>query len=244
MSDTVQGPDFQPLYRQVKQLLLQRVVSGDWKPGDIIPSEAKLAEEFNVSQGTVRKALEEMASEHVVVRFQGKGTFVTTRGVGQPVHFFSMTTADHLPLGERTNLSVRHWIAPATLQEQRSLRVEPGAEVIHVHRVRAADGVPIILDKMTLANDLFPGFMDHLEEKSHANAYVVMEKEYGIVAARADEWLSAEAAQAEDAETLQVAVGTPLLKICRISFGLDGTPIELRTMLVNTADCHYFNSVS
>ncbi|HSR54974.1 MAG TPA: GntR family transcriptional regulator, partial [Alphaproteobacteria bacterium] len=82
MTETIQGPDFSPLYRQVKELLLQRVVSGYWKPGEILPSEVKLAAEFNVSQGTVRKALEEMAAEHLVVRHQGKGTFVAARGVG------------------------------------------------------------------------------------------------------------------------------------------------------------------
>ena len=76
MSETLQGPDFLPLYRQVKELLLQRVAGGHWKPGDILPSETKLAGEFNVSQGTVRKALEELAAEHLVVRHQGKGTFV------------------------------------------------------------------------------------------------------------------------------------------------------------------------
>ncbi len=97
MSETVQGPDFSPLYRQVKELLLQRVVSGVWKPGEGLPSETKLAEQFNVSQGTVRKALEEMVAEHVVVRHQGKGTFVAARGEDSPVHFFSMTARDHGP---------------------------------------------------------------------------------------------------------------------------------------------------
>jgi GntR family transcriptional regulator len=244
MSETVQGPDFQPLYRQVKQLLLQRVVSGDWKPGEILPSEAKLAEEFNVSQGTVRKALEEMAAEHVVVRHQGKGTFVTARGLGQPVHFFSMTTADHEPLGERVNVSISHSVAPASQLEQESLRIGPGSEVAHVYRVRAINGAPVICDDIALVNDVFPGFVDHLDANPRVNTYVVMEKEYGVLAARAAEWLSAVAAGPKEAEALHLEVDAPLLKILRISYGLDGAPIELRTMWVNSTDCHYFNSVS
>jgi GntR family transcriptional regulator len=244
MSETVQGPDFHPLYLQVKQLLLQRVVSGGWKPGEMLPSEAKLAEEFNVSQGTVRKALEEMAAEHVVVRHQGKGTFVTTRGVGQPVHFFSMTTADHKPLGERVNIFIRHVVAPASQLEQDSLGIGPDSQVLHVYRVRAINGAPAICDEIALVNEVFPGFVDHLDKNPRANTYVVMEKEYGVLAARAKEWLSAVPADSQEAGSLQLEVGTPLLKILRISYGLDGTPIELRTMLVNSTDCHYFNSVS
>lgn len=244
MSETVQGPDFQPLYRQVKQLLLQRVVSGAWKPGEILPSEAKLAEEFNVSQGTVRKALEEMAAEHVVVRHQGKGTFVTARGVGQPVHFFSMTTANHEPLGDRINVSIGQSVAPASRLEQESLRVGPDSEILHVYRIRAINGVPVILDEIALVNDVFPGFVEYLDANPQANTYVVMEKEYGILAARAAEWLSAVPAERQEAQSLQIELGAPLLKILRISYGLDGVPIELRTMLVNSTDCHYFNSVS
>ena len=244
MSETVQGPDFQPLYRQVKQLLLQRVVSGDWKPGEILPSETKLAEEFNVSQGTVRKALEEMAAEHVVVRHQGKGTFVTARGLGQPVHFFSMTTADNEPVGDRVNVSISHSVAPASQLEQESLRIGPGSEVAHVYRVRAINGTPVICDEIALANDVFPGFAEHMAENSRANAYMVMEKEYGVLAVRAAEWLSAVPAGPKEAEALHLEVGAPLLKMLRISYGLDGAPIELRTMRVNSTNCHYFNSVS
>jgi GntR family transcriptional regulator len=244
MSETVQGPDFHPLYRQVKQLLLQRVVSGDWKPGQILPSEAKLAEQFNVSQGTVRKALEEMAAEHVVVRHQGKGTFVTARGVGQPVHFFSMTTADHTPLADRVNTSFHHVVVRASQADQDALEIGPDAEVIRIYRVRAINGTPAICDEIVLVVDVFPGFVDHLDEDPQANTYVIMEKEYGIVAARAEEWLSAVPAESREAEALELELGTPLLKVMRISYGLDGMPVELRAMWVNSTDCHYYNSVS
>ena len=244
MSETVQAPDFQPLYRQVKQLLLQRVVSGDWKPGGILPSEAKLAEEFNVSQGTVRKALEEMAAEHVVVRHQGKGTFVAARGAEQPVHFFSMTDASHKPLAERVNVSVRHVVASASQPEQEALHIGPESEVVRIYRVRAINGAPVLRDEIVLVNDVFPGFVDHLDKNPRANTYVIMEKEYGVLAARAEEWLSAVAAESQAAEALELEVGAPLLQILRISFGLDGKPIELRTTWVNSTDCHYFNSVS
>lgn len=245
MSETVPGPDFSPLYRQVKDLLLQRVVSGHWKPGEILPSETKLAEEFNVSQGTVRKALEEMAAEHLVVRHQGRGTFVTARGAGaQPVHFFSMTTADHKPLGRRSNASVSHEVGPATAEEQQSLGIEPGTEVLRVFRVRSVNDEPTMLDEIVLVHARFPGFAEHVVKGPRTNAYVIMEEQYGVLAVRAEEWLCAVAAGPRQAKLLDVEPGTPLLKISRVCTALDGTPVEYRTIWVNSADCYYYNTVS
>src|SRR5688572_16184743 len=72
------SPSFQPLYLQIRALLLDSLDAGDWKPGEAIPSEIELAARYNVSQGTVRKAIDAMAAENIVVRRQGKGTFVAT----------------------------------------------------------------------------------------------------------------------------------------------------------------------
>ena len=133
MSETVQGPDFSPLYRQVKELLLQRVVSGVWKPGEGLPSEAKLAEQFNVSQGTVRKALEEMVAEHVVVRHQGKGTFVAAREVGSAIHFFSLTAGDRGPLAPRVTMEINHAVVAASEKEQKELQIADGTDVVRIY---------------------------------------------------------------------------------------------------------------
>ncbi len=244
MSENPQGPDFSPLYRQVKELLLQRVVTGHWKPGEILPSETKLAREFNVSQGTVRKALEEMAAEHLVVRHQGKGTFVAARGAGQPVHFFNMTTADHKPVGSRINGAVTYETGFATAKEQEALGIGPDSEVLRVSRVRLIGKRPTLFDEIVLQHDRFPGFADHLDKGIQTNTYVIMEKEYGVLVVRAEEWVSAEAAGPLEAEMLEVKPGTPVLKIHRISYGLDGAPVELRNIWVDTSDCHYYNIVS
>ena len=75
---TMVAPTFSPLYRQIKALITQRLEAGDWKPGEIIPSEIELAARYKVSQGTVRKAVDELAAENLLSRRQGKGTFVAT----------------------------------------------------------------------------------------------------------------------------------------------------------------------
>ncbi|HWJ95219.1 MAG TPA: GntR family transcriptional regulator, partial [Telluria sp.] len=72
------SPTFSPLYQQIKALITQSLQSGEWKPGELMPSEVELAARFKVSQGTVRKAIDELAAENLVVRRQGKGTFVAT----------------------------------------------------------------------------------------------------------------------------------------------------------------------
>src|SRR3954447_19432566 len=78
-ADAAQGtPAFSPLYQQIKGLLLRSLQAGEWKPGEAIPSEMDLAARFRVSQGTVRKAIDELAADNLLVRRQGKGTFVAT----------------------------------------------------------------------------------------------------------------------------------------------------------------------
>ena len=71
-------PSFRPLYEQIKVLLTQSLIAGEWHPGEAIPSEQELAQRFKVSQGTVRKAIDELAAENILIRRQGKGTFVAT----------------------------------------------------------------------------------------------------------------------------------------------------------------------
>ena len=244
MSETVQEPDFSPLYRQVKDLLLKRVMSGDWKPGDILPSEIKLAEQFQVSQGTVRKALEEMAAEHLVVRHQGKGTFVAARGKESPIHFFSMVAADHGLLPARTTISKTHVVVTASPNEQKKLKLDAGTEVVRIYRVRGVGDIPVFIEKIVLENDRFPNFANLMGSQPGDNTYVLMEQEFGIQAVRADEWLRAVPAKEREAKALKVDMGDPLLQIDRISFGLDGKPVETRTMRINSKDCLYSNRLS
>src|ERR1700745_872437 len=77
MKKSAATPPFRPLYEQIKILLTQSLQAGEWKPGEAIPSEMELAARFRVSQGTVRKAIDELAAENLVVRRPGKGTFVS-----------------------------------------------------------------------------------------------------------------------------------------------------------------------
>ena len=96
--DAPKGPIFQPLYQQIRDLLLERITSGEWSPGTYIPSEAALAASYNVSVGTLRKALNALVEENVVIRQQGKGTSVATHDADRALfRFFNLRRHD----GER-----------------------------------------------------------------------------------------------------------------------------------------------
>ena len=89
------SPSYKPLYEQIKVLLTQSLIGGEWGPGDMIPSEIELASRYKVSQGTVRKAIDALATEHILLRRQGKGTFVATHSAeGMKLRFLRLTSID------------------------------------------------------------------------------------------------------------------------------------------------------
>lgn len=146
----VMTPAFSPLYLQIKQLILQSLQNGEWKPGDTIPSEQELTARFKVSQGTVRKAIDELASEHLLVRRQGKGTFVATHAERQIQYRFLRLQPD----AGQENLSQRSIIEcrrlRATAEVARLLGLRSADPVIFVRRVLAFGHRPTILEDIWL----------------------------------------------------------------------------------------------
>jgi DNA-binding transcriptional regulator YhcF (GntR family) len=134
------SPTFSPLYRQIKSLAIQALASGEWQPGQAIPSEQELAQRFQVSQGTVRKAIDEMVAENLLMRRQGKGTFVTSHTDPRALFRFLRLTPDsgeRVPL-ENIPFDCRH--ARAGQEVARNLDLEPGAPVVMVPMASALGG--------------------------------------------------------------------------------------------------------
>jgi GntR family transcriptional regulator len=229
--------DGRPLYARVRERLVERIRSGAWKPGQLIPNEFEIAAEFGVSQGTARKAISELAAEGLVLRRQGRGTFVVEH---TPAHvlfrFFNLFDEAGIaviPDSRDANSS----LADADSSERRALGLEEGARVIRITRTRTRDGVPFIRETLALPEALFPGFIDRPEVTN--TLYDLFQREYGVLVMRTDDRLSAIAADAETATTLGIAPGTPLLRIDRIAFGLDDRPVEWRVSLCHLARGHY-----
>lgn len=238
------GPSFSPLYRQIKSLITRSLQAGEWRPGDAIPSEMDLASRFGVSQGTVRKAIDELASENLLVRRQGKGTFVSTHAEETVQYRFLRLTADiGAPLQtSRRFIDCRRLRAPAEIAEQ--LALQTGAPVLMVRRVLSFGGRPVVLDDIWLPGAQFKGLTAKRLTDCHGPMYAFFEEEFGVRMIRAEEKIKAVAASVEVGQFLGVAAGTPLLSVERLSLTYEGKPVELRRGLYDTSAYHYRNTLN
>ena len=238
------APAFSPLYQQIKALIVKSLEAAEWRPGEAIPSEMELAARFKVSQGTVRKAIDELATENLLVRRQGKGTYVATHAEQKVQYrFLRLAPDDGEPVGaQRRFIDCRRLRAPSDIA--RSLELKSGDTVVQVRRVLSFRGVPIVLDDIWLPGQLFKGLTAERLSDYRGPMYGLFETEFGVRMIRATEKLRAVAADAAAAELLGLAVGTPLLSVERLSLTYGDKPVEWRRGLYNTAAHHYRNELS
>ncbi len=238
------SPLFSPLYQQIKALLTQSLQSGEWKPGELIPSEVELASRFKVSQGTVRKAIDELSAENLVVRRQGKGTFVATHHEARAQFRFLRLMPDvgdpHYP--ENRIIEVKRLRAPAEVARQ--LDIKSGDPVIFIRRVQAFDGAPTILEDLWLPGVIFKGLTAERLNEYRGPMYGLFETEFGTHMIHAAEKIRAVAATESEAELLAVPLNAPLLSVERVSFTYGNKPVEVRRGLYVTDRHHYQNELS
>jgi len=241
---TTASPTFSPLYQQIKALITQSLQSGEWKPGELIPSEVELAGRFKVSQGTVRKAIDELAAENLVMRRQGKGTFVSTHHEARAHFRFLRLVPDegvpHYP--ESKFIEVKRVRAPADVA--RLMELKSGDAVIFIKRVQYFDGVPTVLEELWLPGLIFKGLTAERLVEYKGPMYGLFETEFGTRMIRASEQIRAVCADAGAAHLLNIEAGTPLLSSERVSFTYGDKPVELRRGLYLTSRHHYQNELS
>lgn len=235
---------FSPLYRQIKVLITQSLQAGEWKPGELIPSEVELANRFKVSQGTVRKAIDELSAENLVVRRQGKGTFVSTHHEARAQFRFLRLMPDLGEAGYPDNkiIEVRRLRAPAEVARQ--LDIKSGDSVIFIKRVQSFDGAPTILEELWLPGIIFKGLTAERLIEYKGPMYGLFESEFGTHMIHAAEKIRAVAADENMAELLAVALNTPLLSVERVSYTYGNKPVEVRRGLYLTDRHHYQNELS
>ena len=236
------APTFQPLWRQIRALMVRELESGAWRPGEAIPSELDLASRFGVSQGTVRRAVDALADENLVVRRQGKGTFVATHTeerVSVP-RFLRIRRDDGVDEYPASRLvDVRRTKAGA--EAARLLELKPGEPVIVLRRILEFAGTLAVLDEITLPSALFRGLTRDRIEAYRGSMYGFFESEFGVRMLKARERLKAIAADPSSAALLGVEAGTPLIAVERVTTTFGERPVELRRGLCATARCHYLN---
>jgi GntR family transcriptional regulator len=238
-ADTV--PAFRPLYQQVKEALLSRLIDGTWRPGVLLPSEMQLAEELNVSQGTVRKALDVLSAEHLLVRAQGKGTFVAEFEDSKNLfRFFRLTPdagSEQFPESTVRSLRLRKVDAMA----RHRLNLAAAAKVWVIERVRRLGGRPAINERITLPADKFPDLDRHVPIPNNVDAFYA--SRFGLTIGRVTERLKAVVASKQSAAVFGCATNAPLLRIDRTAYSLDRTPIEWRSSDCLTEGFHYLSKL-
>jgi GntR family transcriptional regulator len=242
MTETI--ATFSPLYQQIKALILGSLQAGEWKPGEAIPSENDLATRFKVSQGTVRKAIDELANENLLVRRQGKGTFVATHHEDR-VHFrFLRLVPDN---GERhypktTILDCKRLRAPAEIA--RLLDLKTGDAVIQIERILHFSGEATVYEEIWLPGTTFKGLSVERLVEWRGPMYALFETEFATHMVRATERLRAVAADELSAKHLGVEQNTPLLAVERVSYTYGERPVEVRKAVYLTASHHYLNELN
>ena len=235
------SPTFSPLYQQIKSLITRRLELGEWKPGELIPSEVELGNLFKVSQGTVRKAIDELAAENLVVRRQGKGTFVATHHETLSQFRFLRLVADSDTPQPAANklIEIKRMRAPAEVSRLLDLKVsEP---VIFIKRVKSFNDVPTILEDIWLPGAIFKNLTAERLIEYKGPLYGLFETEFSTRMIRATERIRAVLASNEMAELLNVAPNSPLLSVERLSFTYGDKPVEVRRGQYLT-EHHYYQS--
>ncbi len=234
---------FSPLYRQIKELMIKSLEAGEWRPGDAIPSEAELAVRFNVSQGTVRKAIDEMAAENMLVRRQGKGTFVATHSDPRSFFRFLRLVPDNGELGNYQSEPFACQQISASPEVAAVLHIDLGSPVVKIERVMRFDGKPVVFDEIFLVGELFEGLSLERLRAFERSLYSLFESVFGVRMIRAEERLRAVEADARNAELLTVEMGSPLLLVERIAFTYGNKPVEWRRGYYATRQHHYLNEL-
>ncbi len=238
------APSYRPLYEQIIGLLTQSLIAGEWRPGESIPSEFELAARYQVSQGTVRKAIDMLAKDHILIRRQGKGTFVATHQEANWQYRFLRILPDAGDKSYPTSHFLSLKVTTATAVVANALQLKTGAAVVSIKRLLSFEGVPMILDEMVLASAEVPNITLEAVRAYKGSMYSFYESAYGKRMIRAQERLKAVAATATIAKPLMVDVGAPLLCVDRVAYTYDDRPVEWRRGICRTDGYSYVNELS
>lgn len=231
-----------PLFAQVQALVIQRMVDGIWTPGERLPSEFALAEEFDVSQGTVRKALDALVHENLLIRHQGRGTFVSSHSAKRELfRFFHLIGKDGVAPPPQTSHLISFERRKCSAQESKHLKISKSARVVNIKRVRSMNKAPVIIESIVVPDALITGLGEDNEIPNEL--YQLYEKSYGVTIHKAVEHLRACATTAMEARYLSLIEGAPLLEINRLAFTLDGTPVEWRVSRCDTSAHSYLSEL-
>lgn len=228
------------LYREVKRQVLAALAANEWTPGEAIPSEKRLCERFGVSIGTLRKAIDDLVAENILIRHQGRGTFVATHTRGQHLfRFFNIARHDGSKNYPVTSL-VSFRKGKADKAARAKLGLPAGAKVFQFSNVLSVDGEPVLVDDIVLPEALFGGMTEAMLRNRPNTLYNLYQSEFGLNVIGIEERLRASLAGEAHARLLGIAPSAPILEIHRVAFSYNQQPVEWRISHVNTERYEYF----
>jgi GntR family transcriptional regulator len=231
-------------YQQVKQKITADIVCGHYCLGQALPAEKELAKELKVSIGTLRKAVDELVSEGIVIRRQGKGTFIAEHDEQRLLYYFFHVIkhdADHKKYPTVELVSFQS--ATANSEEAKKLRIKEGSPVWRIMNCLSLDGQCVIVDRLSLSKGRFPTLTRNAFQHRQGSIYQLYQAQYSQVVARTSERLRAGAASKLDADLLNLKQGDPVIVIRRLALGIQDEPIEWRISTLNTHKYEYFSEL-
>jgi GntR family transcriptional regulator len=214
-----------PLYAQVKERLRERILDGTYQPHAQLPSESEIGTIFNVSRITVRQALSDLEREGVIFKIPGKGTFVSKSKAYQQLSQLEGFAEAMGRLGHDifNHVAIHHTVSASQVVAQ-SLHIETASPVTEIKRIRHLDGKPLSVEITYLP----PHIGKRLENENLANRdiFSILENDYGLSLGHADLKIDAIPSDKALAKELQVAEGTALLRIERLTHTSDGKPLD------------------
>lgn len=225
MTDRVSRQSKSPLYEQIYQLLRNKIFDGQLRPGDLLPSEAELVEQYQVSRATVRQALDELVSDGLIQRKQGRGTFVSPPKVEQGLVRIVSFTEDMRRRGLEPGTKLRSaGLIPATDILARHLEIPVDEPLAKIERLRLADGEPVSIEISYLVHRYCPGILE--QDYTSQSLRKMLEDQYGVRISSARQSIRAISATNDMAKALSVENNVALLYIERISYTEYDVPIE------------------
>jgi len=235
----LEGDERLPLYQRLADLLRDEISKGKRKPGDRLPSENVIAEDYGLAPGTIRKALAQLVDDGILERVQGRGTYVRRPSFDRSLfRFFRFRSKDGENGIPDSRIRSRR-VKPMPEHVAEALHCAPKSEGINVSRLRLIDEAPVLLEDIWLPLDRFRPFLELEERDIGALLYPIYDQHCDQVVARAEEILTADVASKDIARTLAIEAGTPVMVIDRLARGFDDHPIEWRRSRGPASLFHY-----
>jgi GntR family transcriptional regulator len=231
-----------PHYKLLREQILNDLKNGVLKPGEAIPPEVQIRDKYGVSIGTIRKAVDKLVEDGLLIRQQGRGTFVSVHDQQRTLHsFFRIANKNgqkEVPHGEVVSFSKGR----ADEALARSLNVKVGVPIFAMRNLLSLGGSPVIVDDIQLPQHLFPNLTKSIiQDRQDEPIYHLYHSKFGINVLSIIEYLTAVRAPADVRTLLQVPAQTPLLQVDRIALTFDDVPVEFRRRYVHTEQYEYVN---